>query len=182
MSLLQRRIYAFVIDLYVIYFLAKAVVFAFSRFLQQLFLICPQCPTKFLRLNTSLTFTFTLNFIFLSYFVLCYYLGNGTSFGKLVMKIRIYSQITPQISLQQAFLRAIAQTLYYLMLFLPFGLQLLNAQFRSLGDRLANTFVAIDQGPELVFGTIPTLALPILDVYPEVIQLPCTSAAHEKVA
>ena len=175
MPLLKRRIYAFVIDLYAIFFLVKASLFVFSNFIQQIFPNCPENLTKQLQADNPATLTFTLNLLFFSYFFFCYYLTNGLSLGKLIMKIRIYSQSTQQISMTQAFLRAFSQGLYYLAIFLPFSVHLVKPHFRSLGDRLADTFVDLDHGPRLVMHQSTCLGLPLLDVYPEAIPLPYTT-------
>lgn len=79
---------------------------------------------------------------YLVYFTLCFWLSNGASPGKRLMKLRVLSLLDERISLIQAFARAFGYVISTALLGIGFLQYFLDPNHQTVQDAIAMTIVA----------------------------------------
>ncbi|MCB9093785.1 MAG: RDD family protein [Halobacteriovoraceae bacterium] len=131
---------AHVIDISMIFGCYIGIIASFVSFLSQFdkhFLITPKLQYQ----NQFTAFIFLIFPIcFVCYFTLNYYMSDGLTLGKLLMKIRMHSKKEKSLSLSLCFLRASFQLMSYFTCSLPHFLSFVREDRLSLTDLFCQTY------------------------------------------
>ncbi len=142
-DVLKSRTYAFIIDIYAIVFLTKAVSMTWGYFITEhvsRLNIANYSAWRDLNVNT---FTLTLPVFFISYFFFFYYLNNGKSLGKMFMKLRVCAKHdhNRELSFKEAFGRSLGYLFINYLSYLPFLINYLRKDSRGIQDYISDTIV-----------------------------------------
>lgn len=87
-NILTKRVVAFFIDLSLIKYINYGFTLSWEAFLKSFFILPPEITKKIDHFSNSLS-VLILPFIFLSYFTITLFLGNGKTFGKALCQIKV---------------------------------------------------------------------------------------------
>ncbi len=117
--IVNKRINAFTIDLFLIFVLKEITVNSFVKSLDLIFFRFPFKMQYFLSTEFTVFTSITLLSIFFSYFTLFTFITNGRTPGKYVMGLRVYTK-SQEISLIQSMSRAFLNLFSVFTFCLPF--------------------------------------------------------------
>jgi len=141
---LQKRFYAFYIDLVAITFLQRFMVYSFEKGIKNLFPTMGHQIKSMLLENTWQLTLSTLCLTYFSYFALSLFLGEGRTFGKSLLGLRVYSIENTTPDLLESLQRTLVYTGCYLLgsflLLIPF----LRKDAIGLPDMISHTKVLTD--------------------------------------
>ncbi len=143
-KVLRKRVYAFIIDLFVISLIGQLMVNSFEEYVQlHLFGLAGKTQWNILNHTSHHHLRFVLNSINLfGYFFLSLYLSSGQTFGKLLMGLRIVNrrQVLKPLTMKDALLRTTAYYINYTLFCLPFFISFFRRDKSGLPDMLSATY------------------------------------------
>lgn len=147
--LVNKRINAFTIDLFLIFVLKEITVNSFVKSLDLIFFRFPFKVQYFLSTEFTVFTSITLLSIFFCYFTLFTFVTNGRTPGKYVMGLRVYTK-SQEISLVQSMTRTFLNLFSVFTFCLPFLAVIMKKNHIGLSDYLAKTTVDFEKRPYIV--------------------------------
>ncbi len=167
--LLTKRVYAFTIDLAVILLIQKTLINLYVSFFDSItFFQNSKIDSSRMQALDGVI----MILIMISYFTCSYYIFNGQSIGKGLLKLRVISTKSHEIPIADAFIRANA----YLFCLLPvlqflFVIPFINKDAKGLPDWLSNTAVVTEEFAAVLKRKPATSALPLHTAFEKIIYL-----------
>jgi len=148
-NIVNKRINAFTIDLFLIFVLKEITVNSFVKSLDLIFFRFPFKIQYFLSTVFTVFTSITLLSIFFCYFTLFTYITNGRTPGKYIMGLRVYTK-SQEISLTQSIIRTFSNLFSVFMFCLPFLAIMMKKNHVGFSDYLAKTTVDFEKRPYVV--------------------------------
>lgn len=146
-SLLTRRFYAFMLDLFTIAFLKNCLVFIYINFVSDN--LISFFPHSYFNLVSNLyrLHFFILYIVALSYFFLSFYVGRGYTLGSLAVGIRAIGneQKEDSFSLEDSFARAFGHVVCLVGGLFPYLLCFFRSDRRTIPDLLSGGRVVLQK-------------------------------------
>lgn len=148
-NIVNKRINAFTIDLFLIFVLKEITVNSFVKSLDLIFFRFPFKIQYFLSTEFTVFTSITLLSIFFCYFTLFTFITNGRTPGKYIMGLRVYTK-SQEISLTQSIIRTFSNLFSVFMFCLPFLAIMMKKNHVGISDYLAKTTVDFEKRPYVV--------------------------------
>ncbi len=139
-NILTRRVIAFLIDLSLIKYINHGLTLSWEVFLKSFFILPPEIVQKIDHLSKSLSLLI-LPFIFLSYFTITHFLGNGKTFGKALSRIKIKEDNGLPPSFTNCLFRSFAYCLCFFIGPFLFLIPFITKDGKGIQDWISNTSV-----------------------------------------
>ncbi len=170
-KILKKRMYAFILDLYAIVFLNKFMVYAWLGFVNSYISNISLFSSKSSGLVNSGATNLSLPIVYTAYFFFFYYLGEGRTLGKMIFKLRVYSNghRKEELSAKECFSRSIGYLMCNYLFFVPFALVYLKKDMKSIGDYISGTTVLTDE-EYAIMDSLEETSVPHdeqIDLFPE---------------
>lgn len=143
---LKRRVYAFITDLYAIVFFNKFLAFCWTSAVNTY--ISNLALGKYSASKTLFNGveTISLPIVIVSYFFFSYFLNEGKTFGKMLFRLKVYSNTKNQeLTVMEALSRSITYILYSYFFYLPFIINFIRKDMKSVTDYVSQTTVMTDE-------------------------------------
>lgn len=140
-ELLNKRVYAYLIDIIVIQVLNLALKFTFMNFL---ITSIPFIPLKMqIHASQMINFysSFTMLMIGFAYMTLFTYLNHGKTFGKYLIGLQTINKDNSPLTFKQAAIRSFGNCLSMMLGSLPFLFAYIHKEQRTMADFMAGTTV-----------------------------------------
>lgn len=166
---LKRRAYAFIVDLYAIVFINKFMAFTWNSAVNNFISNLAFGKYEAAKRITSGIETISLPIIIASYFFFSYYLNDGRTFGKMLFNLKVYSNNkNSQLTVLEALSRSVSYILYSYFFYLPFIINFLRKDMKSITDYVSQTTVMSDEEHSILESLEEdTSAVHQLDMFPE---------------
>lgn len=166
---LKRRAYAFIVDLYAIVFINKFMAFTWNSAVNNFISNLAFGKYEAAKRLTSGIETISLPIIIASYFFFSYYLNDGRTFGKMLFNLKVYSNNkNSQLTVLEALSRSVSYILYSYFFYLPFIINFLRKDMKSITDYVSQTTVMSDEEHSILESLEEdTSAVHQLDMFPE---------------
>lgn len=166
---LKRRAYAFIVDLYAIVFINKFMAFTWNSAVNNFISNLAFGKYEAAKRITSGIETISLPIIIASYFFFSYYLNDGRTFGKMLFNLKVYSNNkNTQLTVLEALSRSVSYILYSYFFYLPFIINFLRKDMKSITDYVSQTTVMSDEEHSILESLEEdTSAVHQLDMFPE---------------
>ncbi len=140
-NLLKSRVYAFIIDIYAIVFLAKGASIAWSMFVREYisnFSFFDSSAWAAMNVNT---FALTLPIFYTAYFFFFLYLNEGRTLGKMAQKLKVCAKHDHkrELTFMEAFSRSIAYLFCNYLSYLPFLINFGRKDSMGIAELISNT-------------------------------------------
>jgi uncharacterized RDD family membrane protein YckC len=144
--LLKKRIWAFSVDLIAIVIMQRLLILSFANFLRTFFYQLPYNSQFNLQTNMTQIHLSTLAMVFVGYFFLSYYLGEGKTPGKMLFGLRVYpdhrvSHDRHHLGFMECLSRSVSYLFCYLLGSILFLMPFLRVDARGVPDFLSGTSV-----------------------------------------
>ena len=139
-SIMRKRTYGFLIDLFLILMIQKSITFTFNNFFNTFFYHLPNEIQAQLIKGIDSSNLLILLIVFWGYFILSYYLGNGQTPGKMIVGLKIQSD-TNELSLSQCTMRTLGYFICYVTCCILFIIPFLTKNQNGIPDWISNTKV-----------------------------------------
>lgn len=147
--IVNKRINAFTIDLFLVFVLKEITVNSFVKSLDLIFFRFPFKVQYFLSTEFTVFTSITLLSIFFCYFTLFTFITNGRTPGKYIMGLRVYTK-SQEISLIQSMARTFLNLFSVFTFCLPFLAVMMRKNHVGLSDYLVKTTVDFEKRPYIV--------------------------------
>lgn len=175
---LKKRIYAFGLDLTVINFFKLLLYSVYLEYVRTYFFQFPRSLRDSLESNLQKLDTPVTILLFVTYFMLSYYLASGKTIGKFVFGLRVVVNATKnKMSLSQSLRRSFGSLLCYMSLGLFYVFNFLRNDGKGVADFFSKTQTVSDDE----FDQITRSLYPI-DQSHQLIQLPTNTYDEDLVA
>jgi uncharacterized RDD family membrane protein YckC len=143
-KLLNKRIYAFIVDLGVIYFLKFFSLILYLKTIGFFLTALPIENKEKLFTNITLLDKYLLIVIFTGYFLSCFFITNGRTIGKFLFNLKLVSKKEDEILLDQYLIRTFTYLFCYLNGLFLLLIPLVTKDGKGLPDWLSGTMVIND--------------------------------------
>lgn len=168
---IQKRILAFTIDIFVILFLQKALLWAYKDLLHNMMVHMPMYEKKITQAYLPLMEFFTILTVYFFYFSISLYWGQGRTLGKAILGLKVYSLSSEHgPNLLESFQRALGYLVCYMSANLLFILPVIRKDGKGLADWISGTFVVPENFKPETIKAQP-VGLPYLNAYSTPIAL-----------
>jgi uncharacterized RDD family membrane protein YckC len=142
--ILNKRIYAFIVDLGVIYFLKFFSLILYLKTIGFFLTALPIANKQKLFTNLNLLNNYLFIVIFIGYFLSCFFITNGRTLGKFLFNLKLVTSKEEETFIDQYLIRTFTYLFCYLngvfLLFFP----LFTKDEKGLPDWLSGTMVIND--------------------------------------
>jgi len=142
--ILKKRIYAFIVDLGVIYFLKFFTLILYLKTISFFLTAIPLENKEKLFTNITLLDKYLLIVIFTGYFLSCFFITNGRTIGKFLFNLKLVSKKEDGILLDQYLIRTFTYLFCYLNGLFLLLIPLVTKNGKGLPDWLSGTMVVYD--------------------------------------
>ena len=142
-SILKRRVYAFTLDLTLIFLVNKALHLSFMSFVDTYFFHFTNQIKADISFNLLSIQFLTLTLVFNGYFFLSYYLNKGQSPGKIAFNLRVLPNhsTSEELSARECVTRTMSYFICWFVGFWPFALSFIRKDSKGLPDFLSSSHV-----------------------------------------
>ncbi len=140
-NILSKRVIAFLIDLSLVKYINQGFTLSWEAFLKSFFILPPEIVQKIDQLSKSLSLL-TLPLIFLSYFTITLFLGDGKTFGKALCRIKIKEVNGSAPNFTNCLFRSFAYCLCFFIGPFLFLIPFFTKDGKGIQDWVSNTVVA----------------------------------------
>lgn len=146
-EILKKRVYAFFLDLIFISLLNRAIIYSYLNFIDRYLPYVNQdikarVLTNFSKINFPIYML-----VFLSYFMISYYISNGKTPAKVIFGLKVHGKdiLNDNISLRESFLRASCYLIGTTFGFFILAIPLFKNNRKGIPDIISNTEVYTEE-------------------------------------
>ena len=139
-KILKKRTFSFLIDLLAIHYINKGFILSYEHFLKSFFLL-PLSISQEISENLGKLSLATLPFIFLAYFTMMYYLGDGQTIGKFLLNLKIKETKNNRLTLLNCLMRSLGYFFCYFIGLFLFLIPFITKDAKGIQDWISGTEV-----------------------------------------
>lgn len=162
--ILKKRTYAFTVDLLFISLLNKVIIQSYGMFLKTFFYHLSKPEQLQILQGLDKVFLGVLTTIFMGYFVISYYMGEGQTPGKVLFGLKVHSKNSEPLPLISCINRTIGYVVCHASFLLLYGLPFITKKGLGVQDWLSGTYVDRVNPMTISKATVIPLPAPEEDV------------------
>jgi uncharacterized RDD family membrane protein YckC len=138
--ILKKRIFSFLIDIAIIQYLNYGLILSYKNFIKNYFIL-PLKISQEISNNLKTLDLITFPFLFLTYFSVLYFLGNGQTIGKFLLNLKVTVPNNKKLKFFSCFMRSLGTFFCYFSGIFLFLIPFITINSKGIQDWISGTEV-----------------------------------------